>query len=206
MMDPSSRTSSPERDTPVQTEVEAARAPVGPMRCARDPSVETYLRCGRCERPICPRCLIQTPVGAKCRDCAQLRKLPMFDIRPLDYLKGFGAGLAAGIGGALLMIFVQIQVPILGIFGLMMVAGVGYGVGEAISRVTRAKHGLWLAIIAALCVPVGLILAWTLVFMFLQEASPLAALLRGTASVMRGGLWALLSLGFGAAIAYFRVR
>lgn len=175
------------------------------MRCARDPSVETYLRCGRCEKPICPRCMIQTPVGAKCRDCAQLRKLPMFDIRPLDYLKGIGGGLAAGIGGALLMIFVQLNVPFLGIFGLMMVAGVGYGVGEAINRVTRAKRGLWLAIIAALCMPVGLILAWALVFMF-QGADPLRAILAGTTVAMRGGLWALLSLGFGAAIAYFRVR
>ena len=206
-MEPSARTSSPERNAPVDTDLdlEAARAPVGPMRCDRDPSVETYLRCGRCEKPICPRCLIQTPVGAKCRDCAQLRRLPMFDIKPLDYLKGISGGLAAGIGGALLMIFVQLNVPFLGIFGLMMVAGVGYGVGEAINRVTRGKRGIWLASIAALCVPVGLILAWALVFMF-QGADPVLAMIAGAARVMRGGLWALLSIGFGAAIAYFRVR
>ena len=41
------------------------------FKCARHPSVETTLRCGRCETPICPRCLVHTPVGARCPDCGQ---------------------------------------------------------------------------------------------------------------------------------------
>ena len=35
-------------------------------RCAEHPDVETGLRCGRCETPICPKCMIMTPVGARC--------------------------------------------------------------------------------------------------------------------------------------------
>lgn len=204
-MEPSARTSSPDRAEPVDAEQEPTRVPVGPMRCARDPSVETYLRCGRCEKPICPRCLIQTPVGAKCRDCAQLRRLPMFDIKPLDYVKGLGGGLVAGIGGGLTMILVQMLVPFAGIFGLLMVAAVGYGVGEGINWSTRRKQGVWLAVIAALCVPAGLILAWALMFAF-RGADPLLAVLGGVAQVFRASLWSLLGVGFGAAIAYFRVR
>ena len=205
-MEPSVQTSSPERtNLPADDEREPVRAPIGPMRCARDPSVETYLRCGRCEKPICPRCMIQTPVGAKCRECADLRRLPMFDVRPLDYLKALGAGLGAGIGGGLAMLLVQSLVPFAEIFGLMMVAAIGYGVGEGMNWATRRKQGRWLAIIAAVCVPAGLIGGWAVLLMF-RGADPLLAVVAGTAQTFGGGLWSLLSVGFGAAIAYFRVR
>src|SRR5215211_7150639 len=101
---------------------DAPRQPVGAMRCAADPSVETYLRCGRCEKPICPRCLIQTPVGSRCRDCAQLRKLPMFQVGAIDYLRGVGGGLAAGIGGGLALVFLQRLVPFVGFLSIMLLA------------------------------------------------------------------------------------
>src|SRR5262245_41825997 len=48
------------------------------VQCARHPEVETALRCSRCDTPICPRCLIQTPVGARCRDCARLARSPVY--------------------------------------------------------------------------------------------------------------------------------
>ena len=57
--------------------VDSAPSEPEALHCAAHPQVETYLRCGRCETPICPRCLIQTPVGSRCRDCAQIRKLPI---------------------------------------------------------------------------------------------------------------------------------
>lgn len=38
--------------------------------CARHPQVETLLRCGRCEAPICPRCMVHSGVGIRCPDCA----------------------------------------------------------------------------------------------------------------------------------------
>ncbi len=41
----------------------------GPTVCYRHPQVETGLRCNRCNRPICPRCARQTPVGYRCPDC-----------------------------------------------------------------------------------------------------------------------------------------
>ncbi|MCC7372407.1 MAG: hypothetical protein IT306_28595 [Chloroflexi bacterium] len=182
----------------------AATGP-GPWRCLRDPGVETYLRCGRCETPICPRCLIQTPVGSRCRDCAQLRRLPMFEVRPVHYLRGLAAGLAAGVAAGLVMVLLQTNIRLFGIFGLLMVAAVGYLVGEAMSRGTRGKRGLPLAILAALCVPLGLIGGWTVYLMTLGAAPP-AALMFATVQVFGTSLWGLLSIGFGAAIAFYRVR
>lgn len=41
--------------------------------CAKHPKVTTYVRCGRCDAPICVDCMVDTPVGKKCRACAQRR-------------------------------------------------------------------------------------------------------------------------------------
>lgn len=37
--------------------------------CYRHPSRETYLRCSRCDRPICPSCMHDAAVGHHCPDC-----------------------------------------------------------------------------------------------------------------------------------------
>lgn len=39
--------------------------------CYRHPHRETYLRCSRCDRPICPDCMREVPVGQQCVDCAR---------------------------------------------------------------------------------------------------------------------------------------
>lgn len=199
-------TAAPDRKDAVTDPLRAATAPVGPMRCARDPSVETYLRCGRCEKPICPRCLIQTPVGSRCRDCAQLRRLPMFEVRPLHYLKGLGAGVLGGVAAGWVMVTLQVNIRLFGLFALLTMVGLGYVIGEGMTRATGGKRGAWLAVIAALCVPIGVIGGWTLYFIFARSADPALALVAGVAQVFGGGLWSLIGLGFGATIAYYRVR
>src|SRR4051812_29763780 len=42
--------------------------------CSRHPRRATGLRCGRCSVPICYQCLMQPPVGGRCRACARLRR------------------------------------------------------------------------------------------------------------------------------------
>lgn len=39
--------------------------------CYRHPDRETYVRCQRCERPICPDCMREAAVGHQCVDCVQ---------------------------------------------------------------------------------------------------------------------------------------
>ena len=37
--------------------------------CYRHPDRQTYIRCSRCERPICPDCMNDAPVGFQCPQC-----------------------------------------------------------------------------------------------------------------------------------------
>lgn len=120
--------------------------------CARHPSTETVLRCGRCDTPICPRCLVYTPGGTRCPDCAQLRRPVMYELHALDFAKAGGVSVAlAGVLGFLGAILLRPGGG--GFFGLMIgvLAGAGAGslVAEAITRVTRGKRGLPMQLIAA---------------------------------------------------------
>lgn len=117
------------------------------MQCARHPNVETELTCGRCEAPICPRCVVFTDVGARCPTCAPARKLPQFEIGPLYLLRGGGAALVAGAGlGAVWGVLLPGRI---GFFGLLLAALLGYLIAEAVGAATNRKSGTPLQAVAA---------------------------------------------------------
>ena len=117
------------------------------MRCARHPNVETELTCGRCETPICPRCVVFTDVGARCPVCAPARKLPQFEVGPLYFLRGAAAALIAGVGlGAVWGILLPGRI---GLFGLFLAAFLGYLIAEAVGAATNRKSGTPLQVVAA---------------------------------------------------------
>src|SRR3954451_6627924 len=81
-------------------ESQVIQAPIeaddGQMFCYRHPDRETWVRCGRCDRPICVKCSIQGPVGFRCRDCGLMKNDPLTTFRPAQLGLAVGVSLLAG--------------------------------------------------------------------------------------------------------------
>ena len=119
--------------------------------CVNHPRRETVLRCGKCGDFICTRCMVTTPVGVRCRSCAQLRRLPQFDVGPLLLARSGLAGLAVSI-----VCWVLISgVPFLRYFLAIVV---GAAVGETMSRLARQRTSRALEVLAVADVLAGLVL------------------------------------------------
>ena len=147
--------------------------------------------------------MVQTPVGAKCRACAQVRRLPMFELGPIDYLKVSGIALGAAIGCGVALTLMLGMVPFLGILRLLLMAGLGYVVSEAILKFSR-KRGNVVGIIAALAAVIGVIVGPAALFI-VGGGNPVLALVVAASLAFRD-LWSILSLAVAAAVAYSRVR
>ncbi|WP_085528441.1 rhomboid family intramembrane serine protease [Kocuria massiliensis] len=65
--------------------------PNGRPVCPRHPDRVSYVTCARCQRPACPECQVQVPVGVQCVDCVREVQEHRSGRNPL--LPG-GAGLA----------------------------------------------------------------------------------------------------------------
>ena len=119
------------------------------MRCATHPKIETNLRCGKCDKPICPRCLVQTPVGARCPDCAKLNKLPTFRVSTQYYLKAIGAGLGMAVICGFIWGSLERTIPFF-YLNLLLAPAIGYSIGEVVSCSVNRKRGTTLAIITGI--------------------------------------------------------
>jgi hypothetical protein len=158
--------------------------------CARHPQVETGLHCGRCGTPICPRCLVQTPVGARCPDCANVRRLPTVDV-PISYaLRGLAAALASGAAVGAFWGYAVGDLRFVGFFTFLIALGIGWVISESVSAATNHKRGR----VLQACAVAGVLLAYVLHNVVAGEA-PLPA----------GDLWGYLATAVAAAFAASRL-
>lgn len=127
------------------------------LRCVNHPDRETYLRCGKCDDPICPKCTVPTPVGSRCRRCAQLRRLPQYEVTPRLAAPALLAGLAVSAVAWYLLSFI----PFFRIFASVFV---GLAVGEAVARAARRRVHTVLAAGAVVDILLGWILAQAVAF------------------------------------------
>ena len=161
------------------------------MRCAAHPEVETNLRCGKCGKPICPRCLVQTLVGARCPDCARLYKLPTYRVSTQYYLRAVGTGLGIALVCGIVWGVVEWVIPLFS-FNLLLAPAVGYVIGELISLSVNRKRGTGLAVVAGIAV----VISYFITFLF-----P-GGLPAGLFSI----LYHLLALALGIFVAVMRLR
>lgn len=170
------------------------------MKCAAHPGVETNLSCGKCGKPICPRCMVQTPVGARCPDCANLYKLPTFRVSTQYYLRAVGSGLGVAVACGLIWGAVMIFVSFFYI-NLLVAAGVGCALGEVVSLSVNRKRGTGLAVVGG----VAMVISYAVSFWFISFLLGVPFLLGFHFSLLRM-LLDLLALVLGIFVAVARLR
>lgn len=111
--------------------------------------------------------MVQTPVGARCPDCARLYKLPTYRVSAKHYLRAVGTALGMAIVCGVVWGLIGSFVPFI-FLNLLLAAGAGYAIGEVVSLSVNRKRGTGLATIAGIAVAisylVSLLLPWGLPF------------------------------------------
>ncbi len=160
-----------------------------PTYCAKHSETPTNLRCSRCDKPVCPECMVQAPVGIRCQEHGRPTKLPTYEVSTGFIVRGVAAGVGIGVLGGFILGVAGAYTNLFFIpyvFTLAMV-GLGYLVGEGISRATNKKRGQPLIVAAV----VGVVVAFVIVVAFAR---------------LQLGLFDLLALGIALFLAIQRVR
>ncbi len=120
--------------------------------CTFHRGVETNVRCVECERPICPKDFVPTPVGYKCPDCA--RQLPSARrvVKPRQL--AFAAAAAVGMGAVGGFILVMLA------YGSWLLSiALGLVTGEAARRASGGHRQGAVAAVAAAGAAMGIALS-----------------------------------------------
>jgi hypothetical protein len=109
--------------------------------CHWHPEKETGLHCSKCGKAVCVECMRQHPVGIRCKECAQVMRLPMFEVSREYYVKGIGAAVGLGMVGAIALLLVLSLIPAAGFFFFFLLGGLGYGIGEGVGLAVNRRRG-----------------------------------------------------------------
>lgn len=143
------------------------------LQCHWHPAVATRLWCSQCRRAICTDCMVQVPVGIRCRECGRAQPLPTFDVRPPNYIRAFATAIGVTIAGVILWVMLDAFIGEAGgsiWLGMLMPVAIGYVAGVLISRAVNLKRGIILTFVAGatvvisvlIALPLGLASVWTL--------------------------------------------
>ncbi len=116
--------------------------------CGRHRKVKTRLRCGRCERPICTRCTVMAPTGARCPDCASNRSSHIYAVTQAQY--GIAFVISAFMGALL-----AIVAGFVGLLTVFYAPAVGTLIGRAVVAATHGKRGTGLAVASSAGMALG---------------------------------------------------
>jgi ABC-type enterobactin transport system permease subunit len=188
-----------------------AEDPAGVPTCYRHPDRETYIRCGRCDQPICTACAMLGPVGMRCKTCGKPAHDPLTSFTPVQATTG---SLVAIVGGTIAA-FIAARI---GLFSIIVSYFAGAIVAEAVVRVVGYKHGRGM-----LAIVLGGILAGAVIgagLGFLLEYGDLAAAASAAADeagvdagdlglrsfLVDAATWAAISAGAACFGAWSRLR
>jgi len=161
------------------------------LYCANHPTVETTLRCNRCEKPICSKCAILTPTGYRCKECVRGQQKIFETAEWYDYPLVFFISAFLSLLGSLI-------VTRIGFFTIFLAPVAGVIIAEACRLVVRKRRSNRLFLLAAIaavlgCLPVVL-------------TSVFGILFSGGFYGLLNLLWLGLYLFFVPSTVYYRMR
>lgn len=124
--------------TDLQTSNLADPAQLPTLYCANHPDVETLLRCNKCNKPICLKCAVQTPVGYRCRECVREQQDVYYNAT------GGDNWIAAGVSfvvSAVATPIVGFFLAVTGIFSWIIAFVAGGAAGSALAQIIRQAVG-----------------------------------------------------------------
>lgn len=145
--------------------------------CSNHPSIETSLRCNRCEKPICAKCATPTPTGYRCKDCIRGQQKIFETTQWYDYFTApIVAGIISVVGG--------FTIPTLGFFTIFLTPIAGMIIAEVVRFLVQRRRSKRLFILTAGATALGSLPA------LLQILVPALVLLgQGTVALLGGLLW-----------------
>ncbi len=103
------------------------------MVCYNHPDRETYLRCNRCNRPICSECAVLTPTGYRCKECVRGQQKVFETAHSLDPVIGF-------VIAAILAFLGSYIARVMGFFIVFIAPIIGLGITEAIRYAVKRRR------------------------------------------------------------------
>ncbi len=168
-----------------------------PIYCVNHPNTETLLRCYRCGKPVCVKCVTRTPVGLICKECLSNQQSGYFTASPIDYV-------LTAIVGFILSLIGGIIATLLG--GLWIIA-IFYGpfaggiIAEGIRFVIRRRRGRYIGLVACAMVLIGALIpiAPTLLLILFSGSTRFLF-----SALLNIGLWIYVVLALGTVYARLR--
>ena len=173
------------------------------LHCANHPDRETTLRCNRCEKPICTKCAVLTPVGYRCKECVRGQQAVFETAQPVDFvLTAVVSAVGAGVAVALL--------NMIGFWGFFVAPIVGGGLAEVVRLAVRRRRSRRLPLVATAAGAVGilptLLPSLALMIMSLSSGGGMEVL----GGILGGVLWSvvfpLVTGGLLLSTLYYRLR
>lgn len=145
---------------PAAGAAETPAAPADTLVCVNHPDIETTLRCNRCGRPVCVKCVKLTDVGYRCKDCIREQQGVYFNAELRDY---FVVAIVSFVLAAIAAPVLEIVLGILGLFfGIILAVLAGPAVGGVAATIIRRsvgrRRGRYMGIVAVVAIILGIVI------------------------------------------------
>lgn len=129
------------------------------LYCANHPDTETSLRCNRCGKPVCVRCVELTEVGYRCKECIREQQNIFFNAVSTDYVV---VALVSFVMSAIAAPIIGLLFGVFGLFfGIIIAVFLGPTVGGTASTIIRRsvkrRRGRYMGLVAVVAIILGMV-------------------------------------------------